>query len=112
MRKITITMDWKKKNTDAVPMAAIARISRGNDTFFTSPELVTTAPVALSTPTWKRLYTRRPENKKMTKCGMPLREMYWNTTKKMASVMAGETSDQTSPRNEFLYLTLISVRTR
>ena len=30
----------------------------------------------------------------------------------MASVMAGEIIDQMIPRNEFLYLTLISVRTR
>ena len=43
-RKITSTMDWKKKNTHAEPTEANARISRGNETFFTMPPLATTVP--------------------------------------------------------------------
>ena len=48
--KMTITQAWKKKKTQAEPTAARARISRGNDTFFTSPALLTTTPVAVRTP--------------------------------------------------------------
>src|SRR5262249_31019076 len=36
----------KKKCTSMLPTDANGRISRGNDTFFTSPELATTEPVA------------------------------------------------------------------
>jgi hypothetical protein len=43
--KMTMTMAWKKKKTQADPTAANARISRGKDTFFTMPALFTTTPV-------------------------------------------------------------------
>jgi hypothetical protein len=58
--KMTMTMDWKKKKTQAEPTAARARISRGNDTFFTMPALLTMTPVPVSTPSWKRFHTSRP----------------------------------------------------
>ena len=48
--KITMTMDWKKKKTQAEPTAARARISRGNETFLTMPALFTTTPVPVRTP--------------------------------------------------------------
>src|ERR1039458_8187985 len=37
-KKMTMTHDWKKKNTEAEPTAASARISRGNETFLRSEE--------------------------------------------------------------------------
>ena len=43
-----MTMIWKNMKT-AEPTEASARISRGNETFFTSPELFTTTPVAVRT---------------------------------------------------------------
>ena len=48
--KMAMTQAWKKKKTPAEPTDARARISRGNDTFFTRPALFTTTPVALMTP--------------------------------------------------------------
>ena len=69
--KMTMTQAWKKKKTPAEPMEARARISRGNDTFFTSPALLTTTPVAVMTPVGKKFQSSRPANKKMTKLGMP-----------------------------------------
>ena len=52
-------------------MAARARISRGKDTFFTRPALLTTTPVAAITPVWKKFHSSSPENRKMTKLGIP-----------------------------------------
>ena len=46
-RNITMTMAWKNKNTPDVPTAAKQRISRGKETFFTSPALSTMVPVAI-----------------------------------------------------------------
>ena len=78
---MTITQDWKKKKTHAEPTAARARISRGNDTFLTIPELLTITPVPVSTPSWKRFQISRPEKRKMTKLGMRLPSTTWNTMK-------------------------------
>ncbi len=55
-----MTMAWKKKKTQAEPMAARARISRGNDTFLTMPALFTTTPVPVRTPSEKRFHNRSP----------------------------------------------------
>ncbi len=79
--KMTMTMAWNTKNTDAEPIDARARISRGKDTFFTRPALFTTTPVPVWTPTWNRFHTSRPENKKITKWGTPFLAMNWNTMK-------------------------------
>src|ERR1019366_2059847 len=68
-KKMTITQDWKKKNTDAEPTDANARISRGNETFFTSPALLTMAPVAVSTEVWNRFQASKPENSRITNSG-------------------------------------------
>ena len=76
-----MTIDWKKKKTEAVPTEARARISRGKETFFTMPALATTVPVAVCTPTWKRFHSSRPENRKMTKFGIPFFKMTWKTRK-------------------------------
>ena len=70
--KITMTMDWKKKKTQAEPTAASARISRGNETFLTRPALFTTTPVPVRTPGEKRFHSRSPANRKMTKFGILL----------------------------------------
>ena len=78
--KITMTMDWKKKNTQADPTAARARISRGNETFFTMPALLTTTPVPVWTPSWKRFHSSKPANRKMTKSGILLPRISWKTT--------------------------------
>ena len=48
--KMTMTMAWKKKKTQAEPTAARARISRGKETFLTMPALLTTTPVPVRTP--------------------------------------------------------------
>ncbi len=69
--KIAMTQTWKNKKTPAEPMAAKARISRGNDTFLTRPALLTITPVADITPVEKKFHKSNPENKKMTKSGMP-----------------------------------------
>ncbi len=58
--KTTITIDWKKKKTQADPTAASERISRGNETFFTMPALLTTTPVPVSTPREKRFHSKQP----------------------------------------------------
>src|ERR1700685_2883569 len=79
--KMTSTMAWKKKNTLADPMDAKAKISRGNEIFFTKPALLTTTPVAVTTASWNMFQTKNPENKKITKFGMPFFEIDWNTTK-------------------------------
>ena len=80
-RKMTITIDWKKKNTQAEPTAARARISRGNETFFTMPALLTTTPVPVSTPSEKRFQSSSPAKRKITKSGCLLPSTIWKTTK-------------------------------
>ena len=58
--KMTMTMAWKKKKTQAEPTAASARISRGKDTFFTMPALFTTTPVPVRTPRENRFHSSSP----------------------------------------------------
>ena len=58
--KITMTMAWKKKKTQAEPTAARARISRGNDTFFTMPALLTTTRYRSARPSWNRFHSSSP----------------------------------------------------
>ena len=79
--KMTITMAWKKKKTQADPTAASERISRGNETFFTMPALLTTTPVPVSTPKEKRFHSSRPANRKITKWGCLLFRTIEKTTK-------------------------------
>ena len=79
--KMTMTMAWKKKKTQAEPTAARARISRGNETFFTMPALFTTTPVPVSTPSEKRFHSSSPAKRKMTKFGILLPSTIWKTTK-------------------------------
>ena len=77
--KMTITIAWKKKKTQAEPTAARARISRGKETFFTMPALFTTTPVPVSTPSEKRFHSSSPAKRKMTKCGILLPSTIWKT---------------------------------
>ena len=65
------TMLCRKKCTSMLPTAASGRISRGNDTFFTSPEFATTEPVAAPSPVENRFHTSRPESSQIGKAGMP-----------------------------------------
>ena len=78
--KSAITHAWKKKKTDADPTEASGRISRGNDIFFTRPALVTITLVAACTPVWNRFQASRPENKRITKFGIPFFKTIPNTT--------------------------------
>ena len=50
-----------------LPTAASGRISRGNDTFLTRPELATTEPVAAPSPVENRFHTSRPDNSQIGK---------------------------------------------
>jgi hypothetical protein len=81
IRKITMTMVWNTKNTQAEPTAARERISLGNETFLTMPALFTTTPVPVRTPSEKRFHRSRPANRKMTKSGMWFPRMIWKTKK-------------------------------
>ena len=74
------TMLCRKKCTSMLPTAASGRISRGNETFFTRPELATTDPVAAPSPVENRFHTSRPERSQIGNAGMPEPRMIVNAT--------------------------------
>ena len=61
-----------------LPIAASGRISRGNETFFTSPALLTTDPHAAERPVEKKFQTSRPESRKIGKAGTPEPRIFTN----------------------------------
>ena len=57
------TAVWKNMNTREVPMEESARISLGNDTFFTMPARSTMTRVAEDTAVEKKFQNNNPENR-------------------------------------------------
>ena len=70
----------KKKCTSMLPTAASGRISRGNETFLTSPELATTDVQAAAKPVEKRFHTRSPDSKKIGNDGTPEPRIFTKAT--------------------------------
>ncbi len=101
----------KTKSTSATPTEASGRISLGNATFFTRFELSITALEPESNDAEKRFHASSPESKKTGKSGTRLSRTT-TTNENTARNTTGFSSDQIAPRNEAVYLTFSSLRTR
>ena len=68
------TRNWSPKCTNAAPIDASGRISRGNHTLPTRPALPTIEPVPPPRPAENRLYGSRPASRKIAKYGIDGRD--------------------------------------
>ena len=99
------------KSKRATPTEESGRISRGNATFFTRFALSITALDPDSSDAENRFHASRPESRNTGKSGTRLPSTT-ATKEKTARNTIGFSTDQIAPRNEAVYLTFSSLRTR